>query len=117
MKRSSHEIAALIAAALMRGPCSLSDLCVAVGYRRQNKTTRVRRYVDKFKADGTVYIAAWWRASYPMWQWQAEPFKHADAEKPACYVTKPRKSRAIAKPATVVRIPARPASVFSMGAA
>lgn len=116
MKRSSHEIAAIIAAALMRGPCSLSDLCVAVGFMAQKETPQARAYVERFRAHGLVYVAGWKFGKYPMYQWQSES-RRADAEKPTDYAPKVYVKKRKPKPLTVVRMPSQPASVFSMGLA
>lgn len=116
MKRSSHEIAALFAAALMRGPCSLSDLCKAAGFVAQKETPQARVYVDRFREHGLVYVAAWQYGKYPMYQWQPEPHGRADADKPTDYAPKKYAKKRKPKPLTVVRMPSQPASVFSMGA-
>lgn len=80
-RRQQHEIAAVVAAEIMRGPRSLKALCLALGLRDRS-TDIPRKYVDSFKAQGLIYVHSWYHNRNELWAWQPQPFFLPDAPKP-----------------------------------
>lgn len=79
--RKTVDLAAIVAAEIMKGPSSLKALCLALGVRDRS-TDFARQYVEAFRAQGLVYVHSWWRNQYELWAWQPQPFMLPDAPKP-----------------------------------
>jgi hypothetical protein len=83
MKRSSAEIAAEVAVALVKGPRTLYGVAMMVcGDVRHSRIAR--RYIDQFKASGLVRIGGWKTVPIraPIYEWQSVPFALPDVEPP-----------------------------------
>ena len=116
MKRKPSEIAALIAASLMRKSGGVKQVCLDIGVGWKN-TANIRKYIDAFRDEGCVYISGWTNQRFPVYSWQPSLFHFPDAHQPAIKNTPP-KSRRPTRPAPISLGPIRlgPNSVFAMGA-
>ena len=110
MIRSSSEIAAHVAGALMRESGGVKQICIAIG-RDASHTVHIRRYVEAFRAVGAVYICSWTNQRFPVYAWQPSPHHYPDAIQPQ-KKHQPKNSRPT-KPAPI-RFGAN--SVFALGA-
>jgi hypothetical protein len=81
MKRSTAEIAAEIAAALVKGPRTAKQLCEMVGVD-DSHACDVLKYVDQFKASGLVHVQGWSKYRRPIYAWCNVPFEKPDVPPP-----------------------------------
>lgn len=123
MKRTTAELSAAVAAEIMRRPCSLMDLCIALGLRERS-TDRPRKYIDAFRAAGLVYVHSWRRNQSELWAWQPSPHFLPDAPRPLNRAEREardvdlarRTHRRTRQAKKLMPNPGTPNSVFALGA-
>lgn len=81
MARSCAEIAAEIAAALMKRPRTMRQLREMVGISERHNPA-LTRYIEQFRAAGCVYVSGWTLYYAPIFAWQAYPFALPDVPRP-----------------------------------
>lgn len=114
-------MAAILAEELMRRPCSLKALCLALGLRDRS-TDRVRGYLEEFQRRGLVYVHSWFRSQSAFYAWQPQPWLMPNAPQPLNRVERERLRRLKAertdKPLREAPqgVPNAPNSVFALGA-
>jgi len=81
LRTNSLEMAAEIAAALMKQPRTVPSIYAMLG-KNTRHTARPRRHVAQFKASGCIHIVSWERSDRPVYAWQPKPFALPDAPRP-----------------------------------
>lgn len=79
VRRSPCEIAAEVAAALMKAPRSISQVA-AIVYGDARVTEQARLWVDQFRASGLVRVSGHTAHGHPIYAWQTAPFAMPDVE-------------------------------------
>lgn len=79
--RSSASLSAMVAAAIMERPSSLSDLCVMCGID-PHQTDRVKRFVQAYEDEGVVYVSGYKAGRHPIYAWQPSPSRYVNATRP-----------------------------------
>lgn len=79
--RTTAEIAAEVAAALMKAPRTMRQLREMVGISERHNPA-LTRYVEQFRAAGCVYVSGWTRHYAPIYAWQPSLFALPDVPRP-----------------------------------
>lgn len=76
--RRGCEIAAEIAAQLMWGAKTISEVCAAVAPTSKN-VAKIRKYIEAYRASGCAYIDSYTPRGAERYGWNAKPFARDDA--------------------------------------
>lgn len=111
MKRKSTDLADLVAATIMKAPCTVKEVCLALGVS-ERRSDKAMLYIRAFKDQRLVYVSGYSTRRRPIYAWQPEPGRYSDAQHPGPKDPEYSERRRLIAIPPMVRVN----SVFSLGA-